>query len=76
VLERQRLFETCFIWARKKDNGTIKRNEIMQRIVWFTMNIIAYQLLNKFIKVKGEHGKKTTCHHPSLTIARPTYAII
>jgi hypothetical protein len=61
MLERQMLFETCFIWARRKDNGTTTRHEIMQRIGWFTMNIIAYQ-----IKVKGEHGKKNNLP-PSFT---------
>jgi hypothetical protein len=42
------------------------------------MNIIAYQLLNKFReRLKGNMGKKkTTCHHPSLIVARPTYARI
>ncbi len=36
------LFETYFIWARRKENGTTVRNEIMQRVGWFIMNIIAY----------------------------------
>jgi hypothetical protein len=43
------------------------------------MNIIAYQLLNKFrerLKGNMEKKKKTTCHHPSLIVARPTYARI
>jgi hypothetical protein len=73
-LEKQRLFETCLIWARRKENGTTIRSVIMQRIGWFTLNTIAYQLLNKFKeRLKGNKGEKTTCHHPSLTIARPTY---
>jgi hypothetical protein len=67
MLERQRLFETCLIWARKKENGTTTRSEIMQRIEWFTLNIIVYELLNKFKeRLKRNREKKTTCHHPSL----------
>jgi hypothetical protein len=46
----------------------------MQRIKWFTLNIVTYQLLNKFREgLRGNMEKKENCHHPSPITTRPTY---
>jgi hypothetical protein len=45
MLEKQRLFKTCLIWARKKENGTTPRNVIMKRIKWFTFCILIVEQL-------------------------------
>jgi len=58
MLEKQRLFETCFIWARRKENDMTPRNVIVKRIKWFIFNIVAYQLLNKFKEGFKGNGEK------------------
>jgi hypothetical protein len=75
MLEKQRLFKTCLIWARRKENGMTPRNVIMKRIKWFIFNIVAYQLLNKFKEGFGGMGEKkaTICSHFSPTITKLTY---
>jgi hypothetical protein len=62
--------------GKKKGECMTPRNVIMKRIKWFTFNIIAYQLLNKFKEGIGGMGKKeaTICSHPSPIITKLTYA--
>jgi hypothetical protein len=58
MLEKQSLFKTCFIWARRKKNGMTPRNVIMKIIKWLTFNIVAYQLLKKFKEGFKGNGEK------------------
>jgi hypothetical protein len=76
MLEKQRLFETCFIWVKRKENGIKKRSVIMQKIKWFILNIVTYQLLNKFregLRENMEKQKAIIYHHPSPITTRLTY---
>jgi len=60
MLKKQRLCETCLARARRKENGMTPRNVIMKRIKWFTFNIVACQLLNKFKKgFRGNEEKRS-----------------